>query len=55
MYVLFLLILGNATLLGKGLFGQTGQVLETYMFYDRIYGYPYEITVSVLMSGNSNV
>jgi hypothetical protein len=45
------LISGNATLISEGMFAQTGQAMKTFMFHDRIYLDPYEITVTVIMSG----
>ncbi|KAL4240331.1 Mammalian ependymin-related protein 1 [Mactra antiquata] len=41
---------GNATLISQGTFGPEGKMLMTYLFHDRIYLDPYEVTISVIMS-----
>ncbi|XP_045211355.2 mammalian ependymin-related protein 1-like [Mercenaria mercenaria] len=40
----------NASLMSKGLLGKTGKVLQTFIFHNRIYLDPYEVTVTVIMS-----
>ncbi|XP_045211356.2 uncharacterized protein LOC123562820 [Mercenaria mercenaria] len=40
----------NASLMSEGLLGQTGKVMKTFIFHDRIYLDPSEVTITVIMS-----
>lgn len=42
---------GNASLVSEGILGQSGKVMRTYIFHDRIYLDPYEVTITVIYSG----